>query len=203
MKHSSLIILIALLLAACGPSAEQMTATAVVAQAQTQTAAPTHTLTPTSTPTATLVPTITFTPTVTPIPRVRANTGDVVSHDPLGTPPVGMPEEGISTYFESSILFNIDVNTLGIKYYLFLDKMEELPVGAVLEVHFQNPSDRSTAFVVVVTDASPTDIMVESPSIPMSKFECGNYWIDVHVYSDATSVNEISSHTQWANSAFC
>jgi len=54
MKHSSLIILIVLLLAACGPSAEQMTATAIMAQAQTQTAAPT--LTPIPTSTATLVP---------------------------------------------------------------------------------------------------------------------------------------------------
>lgn len=64
------IVLIAILLAGCGPSAEQMTATAVMAQAQTQTAAPTFTstatltLTPTQTPTSTLTPT--NTPTLTP-----------------------------------------------------------------------------------------------------------------------------------------
>lgn len=203
MKLSYLAILIILLLTACGPSAEQMTATAIMAQAQTQTAAPTHTLTSTTTPTATSLPTATLTPTITPIPRVRANTGDVVSHEPTGTPPIGMPEEGTSTYFESNILFNIDINTRGVKYMLFLDKKQELPQDAVLEVHFQNPSDPSTALVVVVTDLSKDSIIVESKSIPMSKFECGNYWIDVHVYPDASAVNEISSHTQWANSAFC
>lgn len=58
------IILIAVLLAGCGPSAEQMTATAVIAKAETQTAAPTlaptiaPTITPTSTPSATPTPNV-------------------------------------------------------------------------------------------------------------------------------------------------
>lgn len=60
------VLLIAILLAGCGPSAEQMTATAIMAKAQTQTAAPTFTPTFTSTPTVT--PTLTPSPTITPSP---------------------------------------------------------------------------------------------------------------------------------------
>ena len=64
------IILIAVLLASCGPSAEQMTATSEGAITQTHTAAPTLTLTPTSTPTEMPSPTPSPTPqpTSTPIP---------------------------------------------------------------------------------------------------------------------------------------
>jgi len=58
------VMLVAILIAGCGPSAEEMTATAMIAQAQTQTAAPTKT--PTMTPTMTLTPTKTLTPTNTP-----------------------------------------------------------------------------------------------------------------------------------------
>ena len=58
------ILLIAAILVGCGPSAEQLTATAEVAKEQTQTAAPTLTSTPTLTPT--------ITPSPTPaIPNVR------------------------------------------------------------------------------------------------------------------------------------
>jgi hypothetical protein len=58
------VILSAVLLAGCGPSAEQLTATAVMAQAQTQTAAPTKTPTP--------EPTATRTPSRTPMPSSTA-----------------------------------------------------------------------------------------------------------------------------------
>jgi len=63
------IVLIGLFLAGCGPSPVQLTATAVMAKAQTQTAAPTLTLTPTCTPT--LTPTSTPTSTLTPTPTPR------------------------------------------------------------------------------------------------------------------------------------
>jgi len=82
------IVLIGLLLAGCGPSPEQLTATAVMAHAQTQTAAPTstptRTLTPTSTstPTPTLTPTPTTKPTSTPVPT-PASIGDKVKFDYL------------------------------------------------------------------------------------------------------------------------
>lgn len=54
-------ILIVVLLASCGPSAEQLAVTAEAVKAQTQTAAPT--LTPTLTSTPTITPTITASPT--------------------------------------------------------------------------------------------------------------------------------------------
>jgi len=53
------ILLIAVFLVGCGPSAEQITATAEIAKAQTQTAAPT--LTPTLKPTITPTPTLAYT----------------------------------------------------------------------------------------------------------------------------------------------
>jgi hypothetical protein len=64
----SYLILITILLTGCAPSAQQMTATAVMAQAQTETAAPTltPTLKPTLTPTLTPTPTLTLTPTPKP-----------------------------------------------------------------------------------------------------------------------------------------
>jgi hypothetical protein len=62
------LFLIAILIVGCGPSAEQMTATADSARALTQTAAPT--LTPTRTPTPTASPTNTPSPTPT-IPQVQ------------------------------------------------------------------------------------------------------------------------------------
>lgn len=68
MKKNYALIVIAVLLCfaltACGPSPDQLTATAMVAQAQTETGAPTKTPTLTSTPTAT--PTRTPTPTPRP-----------------------------------------------------------------------------------------------------------------------------------------
>jgi hypothetical protein len=56
-------ILFAILITACGPSAEQITAIAAEAQARTQTAAPTPTATQTQTPEPTNTPPPTFTPT--------------------------------------------------------------------------------------------------------------------------------------------
>jgi len=64
------ILLIVLLLVGCGPSAEQITATAEIAKAQTQTVAPTLTPTATLTLSPTLTPTITPSPTPS-IPRVQ------------------------------------------------------------------------------------------------------------------------------------
>lgn len=77
------LILAVVFLFACGVSNEQMTATAVMAQAQTETAAPTHTPTPTSTPTLTPEPTSTRTlqPTETPAPL--AAIGETVTYDSL------------------------------------------------------------------------------------------------------------------------
>jgi hypothetical protein len=71
-----------ILLAGCGPSSEQMTATAVMAKAQTQTAAPT--LTPTFTPTSTSTPKPTATPkpTITPTPSPAA-VGETVAYNDL------------------------------------------------------------------------------------------------------------------------
>jgi hypothetical protein len=70
MKTIYIVVVFCFLLAACGPSAEQLTATAVMAKAQTQTAAPTFT--PTLTPTTTLTPTPTVTLTPTPKPTSTA-----------------------------------------------------------------------------------------------------------------------------------
>lgn len=75
------VVLIALLITGCGPSAEQRTATAEMIQAQTLTAAPTLTPTFTSTPTQTPAPTYTPTPTptltFTPTPSSPKVTGNV------------------------------------------------------------------------------------------------------------------------------
>lgn len=84
-----LVVLCSTLLAACGPSAEQITATAVMAQAQTETAAPTLTFTPTATPTITLTPTVTATltptPTRTPPPTATPSSlGATVDFDQVG-----------------------------------------------------------------------------------------------------------------------
>jgi|GEM_PF-4678258 len=68
------VFLILLLLAACGPSAQEIAATADAAQAQTETAAPT--LTPTSTPT--------ITPTSTPISTPTPTFTDVYESKNLG-----------------------------------------------------------------------------------------------------------------------
>jgi hypothetical protein len=76
------IVLLIILLAGCGPSSEQMTATAVMAKAQTQTAAPTLTSTITPTSTSTPKPTVTPEPTITPTPRPAA-VGETVQYGNL------------------------------------------------------------------------------------------------------------------------
>ncbi len=74
-------LLIALLIVGCGPSAEQMTATADSARALTQTAAPTWT--------PTLTPTITPSPTLTPSPTPSATSTPETSKG-------GLPGESIA-----------------------------------------------------------------------------------------------------------
>jgi hypothetical protein len=78
-KLFSIIVLISVLLTACGPSQEQIQATVQASIAQTQAALPTitpipptatPTELPTSTPLPTLTPTITITPSLTPDVRV-------------------------------------------------------------------------------------------------------------------------------------
>ncbi len=80
------IVLILILLAGCAPSSEQLTATAVLAKAQTQTAAPTLTatltFTPTFTPTSTPKPTATPQPTSTSTP-IPAAVGETVTYKGL------------------------------------------------------------------------------------------------------------------------
>ena len=85
----SLILMIAIL-AGCGPSAEQITTTAVVAQAQTQTAAPTATATQTSLPTSTLTPTQTSTPTDTPTPTLTPTSTSTST--PAASPTPSLPK---------------------------------------------------------------------------------------------------------------
>lgn len=75
------ILALCFLISACGPSAEQLTATLVAAQAQTQTAAPTITPTNTSTPepTSTPPPTATSTPLAKIILKVKPENPDTYS----------------------------------------------------------------------------------------------------------------------------
>ncbi len=80
------IVLIAVLLAGCGPSAEQITATAVMAQAQTETAAPTFTPTATFTSTPTQTPTSTLTPTNTPTPTPSSTATPAVTSTATSKP---------------------------------------------------------------------------------------------------------------------
>jgi hypothetical protein len=80
------IVLMALLLVGCGTSPENLTVTAVVAQAETQAAAPS--LTPTFTPTFTPQPTSTSTPSPTPKPTnspqpTPASIGGTINFGPL------------------------------------------------------------------------------------------------------------------------
>ena len=116
-----------------------------------------------------------------------------------------MPEGGESAYFNASAGFVMQLGsgTIKVKSLLFLEKKQDLPPGAVFEVHFQNPSDPSTAYVVIITDLSPDTIIVESKLMPASVFECKNYWIDVHAYPDNKSVYELDTLVQWNNSSFC
>jgi hypothetical protein len=79
MKRLYLVLTVVFLLA-CGVSNEQLTATAVVANAQTQTAAPTRT--PTAKPTSTPRPTSTPKPTETPLPEPAA-IGETVQYGDL------------------------------------------------------------------------------------------------------------------------
>lgn len=60
MKAINLLVALCFVLSACGPSSEQLTAAVIVAQAQTQTAAPTKTSTPEPTKTPTPEPTKTL-----------------------------------------------------------------------------------------------------------------------------------------------
>jgi hypothetical protein len=77
-------VMMVLLSASCGPSPEHLTATVVMAQAQTQTAVPTRTatFTATSTPQPTSTPTRTPKPTNTP-PPTPASIGESIKFDPL------------------------------------------------------------------------------------------------------------------------
>jgi|GEM_PF-3914464 len=67
------LIVLGLILVACGASTEQLKATSIVARAQTQTVEPKKTSTPTFTPTSSPTPTRTSTPTITttPTPNVE------------------------------------------------------------------------------------------------------------------------------------
>ncbi|HNE03964.1 MAG TPA: hypothetical protein PKJ84_04780 [Anaerolineales bacterium] len=193
MKYLS-VALIALIMAGCGPSSPEMTATADMAMAETQTAAPTST--PTLTPTSTATPTSTTTPILTLTPTLP--------HEAPGIDPGGMPESANSLFFESTPMFTFNLGgSVKVNYIVFLEIKKELPKDAILEVHFQNPADPSTAYVVVVTDLTGEKIMVESKKFPMSNFECRNYWIDVHIYADRESIYELGTHVQWTSSSFC
>lgn len=83
MKAKALFLVLTIVfLLACGVSSEQMTATAVAGQAQTQTAAPTKTATPTVASTSTPRPTATSLPTETPVPAPAA-VGETVQYRSL------------------------------------------------------------------------------------------------------------------------
>jgi len=86
---------------------------------------------------------------------------------------------------------------------LILDIKQPLPPDAVLEIHFQEPSDPSKARVIIKKNLPSDTIMIESKALSLSAFECKNYWIDVHIYPDSKSVNELGTHVQWDNSSFC
>lgn len=198
------VLLIAVLLAGCGPSAEQMTATGVAAQAQTQTAAPTWTPTLTPTPTQTPTPTFTATPIFTPT-LISAETIVTVPYAaPIEGIPSGLPPKGESTFFTSSAGFVLhtatDNNPWTASFTISLEIKELLPDGARVEVLFENPLDPTTAIITEVDGPFSEKIFVVSPDL--TGIECRTYWIEVHVYSDPFKTQELGSHLQWTRSAF-
>jgi hypothetical protein len=104
MKNSLILLVLTMLLAACGPSQEEIDATGTQIAANifaTQTAvAPTHTPTPTptNTPTLTPTPTDTPTPTATPVPT------DTPSPSPTNTPPAESTQSASSNINAESII---------------------------------------------------------------------------------------------------
>ena len=113
------IFLIAVLLAGCGPSAERMTATAVMAQALTQTAAPTFT--------PTLTPTITPIPTETPDPNKPF---DATGRDPSTGEYIKTFEENgrMVSYVWKPIQFGKDLEN-GITGHWFESRMAKGPIN--------------------------------------------------------------------------
>jgi len=196
------LIVIGLLIAGCGPSAEQVSATADAARAQTETAAPTQTATliPTVTPkpTNTPVPTITFTPTpISPL---------VVEYaPPTANKTSGFPKNVASDYLQTTGAgFNLTIpgenEPLKMSYFFTFELLQDLPEGAVLFVYLENPEQPGTAILMQL--AAPFDESLVVMSDPLGGFKCRNYWVDIHIYTDASKETELGSHTQWVASSF-
>jgi len=200
------LFVIAALLVGCGPSAEQMTATAVLAQAQTETALPTltatplPTLTPTSTSTPTNTPPPTITPTSTPIPPT------VVEYPaPDKNPPSGMPKNAASEYMTTTISgFNMSVpkdnDPWTMAYFLSFKFNKTLPETAFVQIYLENPETPGTA--ILIQQSAPFEESLTINSDPFTGFQCKHYWVEVHIFEDSTMGTELGTHFQWIYSNY-
>jgi len=150
----TILCILVILVSACGPSAEQITATAEMAKAETQTAAPTLTSTPTSTPSST--PTLTFTPTPTQTltPSATPSLPKVMGSVHLNFVPTGEKTVIPEAPFEFELVLKKAGQEFTIKsfdsdgnFFAYLDK-GSYTIGTL---RVKNPSLKS-GFVDMVTD---------------------------------------------------
>jgi len=148
------ILLITVILVGCGPSAEQITATAEVAKAQTQTAAPTSTptLTPTITPTAT--------PAYTPTPEFS----EVYESESLGVS-VRYPTGWEVSENEIEISFEQDDKKIAVIFF----------PADVQDQYNGNPVAALESFILFSGIAMPDEERLHLTSLNDSQYALGVY----------------------------
>lgn len=85
-------------------------------------------------------------------------------------------------------------------FNLLLTIEENIPNGARIEIHFENPLDPTTAIVTQMDGPFSESILVTSSAL--KGIQCKTYWVEVHIYSDSSKTNELGSHLQWLQSNF-
>ena len=85
-------------------------------------------------------------------------------------------------------------------FSISLEIEESIPNEARIEIHFENPLDPTTAIVTQMDGPYSDSIFIMSPAL--QGIECKIYWVEIHIYSDASKTTELGSHLQWLKSNF-
>ena len=108
-----------------------------------------------------------------------------------------MPNASKSEYFKTDgAMFVLNREQMAFRYWLLLSVSKPLPDHAIVEVAFENPTNKISPLMLIrEVSAADKELKLESTAIFGLKYR-KNYEVEVRLFADAEKTKIISTHRQ-------